>query len=195
MKIAFIYPATQIDKKVLPNTLPIGLLYLTSMAEKAYGAQVDVYDSRHGTAFPGPERLNDYGLIGFSSMSLQVSEALNMAHKARKAGFKGSIAFGGPHASVAPEHLQAQAAVDAIFIGEAEETFLEYLRYIEGRKHRLSRVWIRKPESGWKFYPGESFIENLDSLPFPAREKYGDLPRRLGFINMTTTRGCPFQCR
>ena len=195
MKIAFIYPASPFDQKALGNVLPSGILYLTSMAEMRYGAQVDVYDARHGRPFPPPERLNDYDLIGFTGMSLQVSHALGLVKKVRKTGFKGGIVFGGPHASVAPEHLQTQEGIDAIFTGEAEESFIEYLNYLEGRKHRLFRVWIRKPGTGWKFYPGESFIENLDSLPFPAREKYGDLPERLGFINMTTTRGCPFQCR
>jgi anaerobic magnesium-protoporphyrin IX monomethyl ester cyclase len=194
MRIALVYPATRIDKKVLPECLPMGILYLAAIAERDAGATVDVYDARHGSIFPPMKRINDYDVIGFSAMTLQVTTALKLANRARKAGFSGKLVFGGPHASVAPEHLMNQSCVDAVFIGEAEHNFIQYLNYIAGKEHHVERTWIREVNGTWKYYDEGAFIEDLDSLPFPAREKYGDLPARLRSINMSTSRGCPFDC-
>ncbi|MCX8038198.1 MAG: radical SAM protein [Candidatus Sumerlaeia bacterium] len=194
MRIALIYPATAFDHRYHVESLPIGLLYLAAVARECANAKVEVFDSRHGPAAPPPERLADYDLIGFTAMSMQISTALRLAHRIRRAGYAGPIVFGGPHASVAPEHLREQAVADAIFIGEAEDSFREYLRYLEGKPHRLERVWIRSANGHWTFHPGDTFIADLDSLPFPDRSHYGDVVRRVRTINMTTTRGCPFLC-
>ena len=194
MHIAFVYPATEFDNKYHKESLPIGLLYLTAVVENIYGAKVDIFDSRHNQPLPDLSRINSYDVIGFTSMSMQISNALRLARKIREAGFSGKIVFGGPHASVAPDHLKNQPFIDAVFIGEAEETFPQYLCYLEGKSHQLQRIWIRDSKREWKFYPGKDFIKDLDTLPFPAREKYENLIKRIRFINMTTTRGCPFQC-
>lgn len=194
MRIAFVNPATEFDRQYHANALPIGLLYLAAAAEQLYGASVDVFDSRHGSALPPPSNVNSYDVIGFTSMSMQVETALELARQLRAAGYQGKLVFGGPHASVAPDHLKQQSTVDAVFIGEAEHTFLQYLAFLEGKPHKLERVWTRSSPTDWVHHPGTTYVEDLDTLPFPAREKYGDLSTRLGFINMTTTRGCPFNC-
>ncbi len=194
MRIAFIYPATEFDHRFHAEALPIGMLYLAASAEKVYGAKVDLYDSRHGGELPDATALAGYDLVGFTSMSMQVTRALSLAQTVRDRGYRGPLVFGGPHASVATEHLKEQPFIDAVFVGEAEDTFLQYLAHLEGKPHKLERVWTRLADRSWEYHGGDCFIRDLDSLPFPAREKYGDLSRRMGFINMTTTRGCPFEC-
>jgi radical SAM superfamily enzyme YgiQ (UPF0313 family) len=194
VRIALIYPATDFDRRYHALAMPIGILYLAAVVEKRRSASVDVFDARHGAALPDLAYVNDYDVIGFSAMTTQISNALRLARRVRDAGFKGTLAFGGPHASVAADHLRSQSFVDAVFIGEAEETFLQYLDFLEGKPHQLERVWTRDSKGQWGFHPGESFVKDLDTLPFPAREKYGDLAARIRFINMTTTRGCPYQC-
>lgn len=47
--------------------------------------------------------------------------------------------------------------------------------------------------------PNRGYIEDLDSLPFPARhllpmDKYKILGRKLTVIHVISSRGCPFQC-
>lgn len=193
MRIAFIYPATEFDKHYHLEALPIGLLYLAASAEQLYGARVDVFDSRHGVRVPTASQLQQYDLVGFTSMSMQANTALQLVREVRESGYKGPIAFGGPHASVATDHLKSQPEIDAIFIGEAEKTFLQYLAYLDGKEHSLERVWLRNGQE-WGFHGGQNYIKNLDELPFPTRDKYRELVTRLRFINMTTTRGCPFEC-
>lgn len=196
MRIALIYPAVEFDLKYHPSSLPLGLLYLAACAEQQYGATVDVFDSRHGEAIPSPQQVDDYDLIGFTAMSMQVKHALRLASKLRESGYRGPLAFGGPHASVAPDHLKVcnDANVNAIFSGEAEVTFLKYLAYLEGKPQKLQRVWVREKDGQWTFYPGAGFIEDLDTIPFPAREKYENVIRKCGFVNTFSTRGCPFSC-
>jgi radical SAM superfamily enzyme YgiQ (UPF0313 family) len=194
MRIAFVYPALQFDVEHHFDALPIGLLYLTAIIEREYGPCVDIYDSRHGPALPELSNINQYDVIGFTAMSMQINHALRMAQKLKKAGFQGKLVFGGPHASVAMDSLKQEPYIDAIFVGEAEYTFLQYLHHLEGKPHELQRVSIRNGNGGWSEYQGDNFVKDLDTLPLPAREKYGDLIKSLGMINMTTTRGCPFQC-
>lgn len=193
MHIAFIYPALPFDKEHHFEALPIGLLYLTAVAQKAYGTKVDIFDSRYGPALPEISRVNQYDVIGFTAMTMQVNHALEMARQLKIAGYKGKLVFGGPHASVAADHLKKQAFIDAIFIGESEDTFLKYLDFLEGGSAPLERVWIRNSAGSWEKYSGNTYIKNLDTIPFPARDKYA---RRLPIrsINITTTRGCPFKC-
>jgi len=193
MHIAFIYPALPFDKEHHFEALPIGLLYLTSVIEKTPGAQVDIYDNRYGPALPDISKANQYDVIGFTAMTMQINHALDMARQLKNAGYAGKLVFGGPHASVAPDHLKKQPFIDAVFIGEAEDTLIKYLHFLEGRSTELKRVWIRNKDGEWAGYPGGNYIKDLDRIPFPAREKYArTLP--LNSINITTTRGCPFQC-
>lgn len=195
MRIALVYPATTFDHRDCPEALPIGILYLAAVTETRQGATVDIYDSRHTSACPEASNVNDYDVIGFTAMTPQISVALHLARRVRKAGYRGSVVFGGPHASVASDHLRSQGVADAVLVGEAEETFPQYLSYLEGKRAGLQRAWIRDSKGDWRFHSGDGFVENLDALPFPAREKYGDLTARTRQINMTTTRGCPYQCR
>ncbi len=194
MRVAFVYPSTEFDHRYHAESLPVGILHLTSVLEKSGLATVDIFDDRHGMALPAVSEINSYDLIGFTSMSMQISRALDLAREVRSAGFKGPVVFGGPHASVAPDHLKSQPFIDAVFIGEAEETFPAYLKYLKGESSSPQRVWVRETNGEWRFFPGDQYVRDLDLLPFPAREKYATLVKRIRFINMTTTRGCPFQC-
>jgi radical SAM superfamily enzyme YgiQ (UPF0313 family) len=194
MNIAFIYPATEFDNIYHKYALPSGLLSLASVIEtKGFGV-VDIYDSRHMAELPDINDLNKYDVIGFTSMSMQISHALSLAQKLRFNGYAGPIIFGGPHASVVPEHLKQQEIIDAIFIGEAEETLLQYLHFLLGEPHKLQRLWLRDASRQWVYHEGDGFIKDLDELPFPSRYKYEDVIKSSRAINITTTRGCPFKC-
>gem|GEM_PF-5270222 len=194
MRIAFIYPATEFDCLHHAVSLPMGLLYLTAMAEQLSGVEVDIFDVRYGPAAPSSEDLPRYDLIGFTAMSMQVITALKIANDLRAKGCRVPIVFGGPHASVATDHLKEQDCIDAILVGEGELTFLEYLKYLQGQPHKLERIWLRDADRTWRHFEGANYLENLDDLPLPARDKYGDVVRDTSFIDVTSTRGCPFDC-
>jgi hypothetical protein len=97
VRIAFIYPATEFDCLHHAVSLPMGLLYLTAMAEQLSGVEVDIFDVRYGPAAPSSEDLPRYDLIGFTAMSMQVITALKIANDLRAKGCRVPIVFGGPH--------------------------------------------------------------------------------------------------
>jgi len=141
MRIAFVYPATQFDIAHHKDSLPNGLLSLIAVLERDHGRNVDLFDARFGPALPGPE----YDVVGFTCMSMQISHSMQLVDELRAGGFAGKLIFGGPHASVAPEHLMSNPHIDAVFIGEAERTLPEYLRWLEGDTDaKLARLWRRR---------------------------------------------------
>ena len=126
------------------------------------------------------------------------------------------VVFGGHHSSAMAEQIVRHLPVDAVVVGEGEETFEELIR-AWGNNGDLRDV------KGLVFMEGDKLvktarrppIENLDMLPFPVRgEIPGDhtvaatfpspLPhlkykgKSIGsriYASMATSRGCPYKCR
>jgi len=118
------------------------------------------------------------------------------------------IVTGGAHPSFMPEDSFRRAPeLDYIVIGEAEESFPHLLQALatgSGLDAIDGLAW--KDNGGVRINPKTRWIENLDSLPFPAwdllpMERYFEInvpfmfysksPRNVSFI---TSRGCPFKC-
>lgn len=102
---------------------------------------------------------------------------------------------------------------DYCLLGEGEETLLELLDQLEGKRDAgfSSILGLAYPSSASSLQPSNSpflhnarrpDITNLDALPFPAWDlvdvkKYKDnWLKRHGYfsMNMVTTRGCPYHC-
>ncbi len=116
---------------------------------------------------------------------------------------------GGTHPSFLPEDsLRRAPGLDYIVIGEAEESFPQLLHALAAGKPPEGVDGIAWRDNGnVRINPKTRYIENLDTLPFPARdllpiEKYFEInipfmffsksPRNISFA---TSRGCPFRCR
>ncbi len=140
-------------------------------------------------------------LFGISSLFTPYhQEALRVAQliKEVKPGIK--VVMGGSHISCDPEGVLSSLFVDFILLGEGEERLpillkkyekggLDQLRGIDGIGYR----W----EGEIRVNPLTSFIQHLDSLPFPARDlihldSYRIHRKRATMI--ITSRGCPHQC-
>ncbi|MBI5653611.1 MAG: B12-binding domain-containing radical SAM protein [Chloroflexi bacterium] len=86
------------------------------------------------------------------------------------------VALGGPHVTLMP--AEASAHADAIFIGEAEGVWEEFLTRFETRSFR--RVYQRAD------------VPSLEKIPMARRDLFH---RRDGTSGaLFATRGCPFQC-
>lgn len=92
---------------------------------------------------------------------------------------------GGPHPTTLPDSVISNPNIDTVLVGEGEIAINKFLK---------------KPTKG--VLKREPFIQNLDSIEFPAREllenrKYlWGVPKK-GIMPMTsfmTSRGCPFMC-
>jgi magnesium-protoporphyrin IX monomethyl ester (oxidative) cyclase len=117
----------------------------------------------------------------------------------------------GVHPSAKPLDCLANPKVDFVIIGETENTMLELVNTLEqgATREELKKVkGIGFSENGRKVITApRPFIQDLDSLPFPARHL---LPMDIYFAavkenplrgeiskpwtTMITSRGCPYHC-
>jgi len=226
-KILLLYPpsvlAPGFAKKAV---LPLGIAYLAAVLRNK-GIPVEVIDciiegfdtkfSFNGTDYYGLslEAIREhilqgkYDIVGIScQFSSMLEIAIEISRIAKECGVRYVIA-GGPHASAQPESLLLTKLVDYVFIGEAEKTIVDFVDFL--RERNLSEI---KDIGGMAYLDDDqmhitshrSFIEDIDTIPFPARdmfpvEKYftkcspmGGIFKSRRILSMTTSRGCPAKC-
>jgi len=117
------------------------------------------------------------------------------------------IVVGGAHPSSNPEEVLRDNNIDLVVKGEGEETLLEIVKNLEKGKdiHNIPGT-ISKSADKIIVNPPRKYIENLDSVPFPARdllpmETYFKLYKeqtnymiRERTTTMIASRGCPGNC-
>ena len=96
--------------------------------------------------------------------------------------------------------------LDYACIGEGEYVLPELLRYLDRKTDKLPGKGIAYMENGKKIIKDRAdFVTDLDSLPIPAwdlidfhayskfvaREFSPDSPRKLPYVRLYTSRGCP----
>lgn len=144
--------------------------------------------------------------IPFSGWSKTAFETVSTVKAVNK---KIAVVLMGQHPSARPEACLSDADVDFVVIGEPENTISELVDALALGKQDFKGIdGLGFKENGKAVLTGKrAFIENLDSLPFPARyllpmkiynEAVKENPLR-GEINkpwtiVTTTRGCPYSC-
>lgn len=145
--------------------------------------------------------------VPFSGWS---SAAFDVAATVKKVNRGIAVVLIGLHPSARPKECLKQPNVDFVVIGEPEETVLELASVLEqGRRAELKKVkGIGFVENGKTIITAHRpFIQDLDSLPFPARhllpmkqifEAVKKMPvsgnLRKPSVRMLTSRGCPYGC-
>ena len=110
--------------------------------------------------------------------------------------------LGGPHPTIFPECLELIPNLDAICIGEGDETFVELIRALSRGKTPEKIAGLAYRQGGEViFSERRPFIENLDTLPFEDRTIFETArKRRSGLLQISHTnsfrlgRGCPYRC-
>lgn len=133
-------------------------------------------------------------LVGITMSATEHSEGLEIARLAKNKG--AMTVLGGYHPTAIPDELLLQPQVDFVVRGEGEITMRELVE--KGGAQGVRGVSYR--ENGQTIHnPDREFIEDLDSLPFPARHlrmhAYGTrLLRDREYDVLTTSRGCFGRC-
>ncbi len=140
-------------------------------------------------------------MIGFTATSpfFHISKAV--AEGIKRLAPHVPIAVGGPHITIMKERA-LMAAFDYAFIGEAEQSWPEFLNRYANKQDLSSVAGIIYRKDGRVVSTGQpADITDLDALPFPARHllkmplyKLGTLRGRLPFTSIQTMRGCPWKC-
>ncbi len=106
--------------------------------------------------------------------------------------------MGGPHVSFTVEEtLQTYPEIDVVFIGEADDTIIEFAPLIRRKDKWLQVRGLAYRDGDGIVHTGRrDFITDVDRIPLPARRL---LPisryRALGYpVSMITGRGCPHGC-
>lgn len=186
---------------------PLGLLYLASWVREA-GHDVAVFD---GTFETGPEAFADAvekhqpDVVGISALLPTRDSAINLARIAKNTDRV--VVLGGPDPTHAPLVYLSEPAVDLVVHHEGEQTIERLLSMVDAGGLELD-VIVREPGLAYRRHGVGTVneprppIENLDDLPFPARDLI-DMDRYLdtwteqnGYSSMTisTSRGCPYNC-
>jgi anaerobic magnesium-protoporphyrin IX monomethyl ester cyclase len=185
------------EQQVMRPYPPLGILYLSAYL-RARGFDVDVYDSTFGSKAELFARLESEppAWLGIYGNLLTRRNVVEIAERAKACGWR--VVLGGPEpANYAEEYLAAGA--DYVVQGEGE-TVVEQL--LSGQAAPLGCVF-RDVAGAVVRTPPASQISNLDSLPWPDRERI-DVAKYLkawrerhgvGSVSLITARGCPYHCR
>ena len=136
-------------------------------------------------------------ILGISTLTETYLRGLKIAEIAKQVNPGITVVMGGPHATVMYKEVLREESIDVVVRGEGEYTMLELADCLIRNKGSLAETkGIAYKEVGAvKINPERPFIEDLDELPFPARELFPlNLYNSPGIL--LTSRGrCPYNCR
>ena len=187
--------------------IPLGLGYLASVLRES-GHPVGIYDAAiEDEPLETVVRRGGYELLGITAVTPLIVDAWNMAKEAKRLGL--TTVLGGPHLTLMPEESigPAHPEVDYVVKGEAEESILELMDALEGRRametaHGL--YWRRGGEIVEN--AASRLIPDLDRIPYPAHDLYkitrytnlnpltDGLDTKARAYTVMTSRGCPYKC-
>jgi len=225
MRVLLIFPPTTIYPEEDPSLVfPLGIGYLAAVLEQR-GYEVHVIDciaekeeltkKEDGTFHVGltwseiREKIAKINpdVVGISCLCTADYINAVMVSGIVKEIDDIPVIFGGAHATALPKETLQNKNVDYVILGEGEYSLPALLESI-GDKSALRRVdgIGFKENSKLNIKPITKYIEDLDSLPFPARhlfpmEKYlhtrrvhNYIAKRQPVAQMITSRGCPLKC-
>lgn len=198
MKIALIAPPYPLEEAPSP---PLGLTYVAAACEAA-GATVRIFDfivSRYT-----PEKLAAAldsfrpDAVGATAVTMNFLQAASILQEVKKHNRRIITMMGGPHVSFDIDNtLKNYPEIDVIVVGEGEQTLSELVPALTSPEKwsTIEGIAFRKG-SEVVITPQRPLIENLDTVPTPARHL---LPisryLALGYpVSIITSRGCPNKC-
>lgn len=230
MKILLIKPPLTLQKDfkgIARFYPPIGLGYVASILEnenhevKILDAGIEKWNRIHeredGVKYIGMsfddirKRIKEEkpDIVGISTLTVESVNVSYVAKAVKLADKEIKVIAGGPHICVRPEQMISDPNIDIIVLGEGEHTTIELIRELEKEKPQLNKIkgiWYKEKGIIKKNEP-RPFIQDLDSLPFPAWHlmdigKYFKAIRYLQggrainkkSFSIITSRGCPYAC-
>jgi magnesium-protoporphyrin IX monomethyl ester (oxidative) cyclase len=226
LKVLLIYPPFSLASYERPIvTPPLGLAYIGAVLEEA-GHKVEILDTIalnwktpikiKGRIHLGQkwEDISDDikrskpDAVGISCpFSCQSRNDHKVAELVKAYDTDVPVIMGGAHPSTLPKSVLQDQNVDYVVIGEGELTMLNLLKTLsKGASFNEIDGFAYREKGKTVINPKKKFIEDIDSLPLPARHllpmkeyfnaeaPHGPELMRKPFTSMITSRGCPFNC-
>jgi len=175
---------------------PLGLAYIAAVARNDHDVRIVDFnvEQKNWKNYP----YGAFDVVGISVDTSRYHVSLKIAERAKLQG--ATVVMGGPHVSFMDAQALGNGAVDYVVRNEGEYSFLSLVDYLSGRRpfgevHGVSRsvngTCTRTPDA--------PFIQDLDSMPFPARDllplgRYREKMNGRPTTTLVTSRGCPFNC-
>ncbi len=202
MKIALVNPPYPPSVHSHPPFIPLGIAYLGAVAQNA-GHEVTVIDCQAEKLTPDTFRSRiqqtQFDLVGITATTLLYKSAMQLITITKQIQPQAVTVLGGSHGTFWDENaLNEYPALDIVVRGEGERTFVELLDKLKTKSSldNVAGLTFRKEGKPIRT-PNRPYIEDLDSLPFPAHDL---LPleslKHDGEIlfPLVTSRGCVYWC-
>ena len=156
-------------KKQVNNFIQITMPYLAGFIDESKYSIVLIDEYNQKIPYG-----DDFDLVAITVNTSNASHCYGIADKFRRKGCK--VVFGGPHVTLVTD--EAKVYCDYIIIGEAEDTWPEF----------LEDFYMGKAKDQYK----TQYIPSLKGIPTPRR----DLVKGRYFTKgaVFATRGCPYHC-
>ncbi len=198
MRILLVYPPTRFSSY---NTIglrkpPLGLAYLAAVIKDQHEVKIVDFDIDKTNWRQYPYQAFD--VVGISAETAKYPVSLRIAAEAKERG--ATVVMGGPHVSFCDGDALRSGAVDFVIRNEGEQSFASLVKSLCGEMPIETVKGLSYLKNGEiERTPDQPFIEDLDSLPLPARELlplhlYGGPIEGRPTTSMMTSRGCPFTC-
>jgi anaerobic magnesium-protoporphyrin IX monomethyl ester cyclase len=186
-----------------PAYQSLGLGYLAAVLEAdGHAVQVIDADADHldDESISLLLKAEEPQLVGITATTPQYGRALALAGLV-KMNSAAVTMLGGAHATLLPREAVLNPGIDYVIVGEGEITAVELARCLEtgGDLSGINGL-VYKEGSETRQNGARRLIEDLDSVPFPARHlfrshryHYPDALRNPAFP-IITSRGCPGLC-
>jgi len=178
---------------------PLGIAYIAAMLEKN-GVTVKILDAPaleldHESV---KNEIAEYSpdVIAITSVTPTIASALKTAKISKEACPDAVTVMGGYHPTFTYPEVLKNDFVDIVVCGEGELTMVDLVDAIENNRDLRNVKGIAVKD--FKTEPRE-IIEDLDSIPFPARhllpmDEYKILNMKLTTGTIISGRGCPYKC-
>ncbi|MFH1978394.1 MAG: cobalamin-dependent protein, partial [Candidatus Aenigmatarchaeota archaeon] len=192
MKIALIHPRYNRG-----GAEPLGLLYIAAVLRQHGYKDPKDFAYFDGSYVTSPQvtinQLKEYkpDILCFTTQTIYMEDCQVIANWFREFNPKGLVIAGGPHATIRPKET-LEVFADIVIIGEGEFTMPEVLTNLD-KLEKIKGVGFKSTD-GIIINPPREPIQDLDIVPFPARDLMEQRFFDIGELTVVGSRGCPFKC-
>ncbi len=198
MNVLLIYPpkpGIAIGAEEFAIYEPLALEYLAAGIKNDH--DVKILDMRIDRELEKILEIFKPDVVGITSYTIHVNQVKKISREIKEWNPDVLTVVGGHHPTVSPGDFKTPY-IDLIVVGEGVAAFQEIIRAFEKEKKNNNLPTLTGNYA--KIYEAP-FNQDIDSLPFPARELTGKYRQYYSsewlhpLISIRTSKGCPFKCK
>ncbi len=186
---------------------PLGLLYIGRILEdEGHHVEVVDYNAEKLDVEKLKKALQSADVVGMTVLTPSLFNAQYLAARIKEMYPEKPLVIGGPHCSLYPEQSLRELNATISVMGDGEGVIRDIAKALETKKSfsEIPGIYYKTGDNEIKKGAPAKLIEDLDSIPFPARHlvkkyRYGQIYKpdiqQEKFTSLITSRGCPHQCR